>query len=47
LLQDKFGLDKVTVTAASAVVTGDETAFDLLVLSVSFYLHHELNKFPY
>jgi len=33
LLQDKFGLDKVTVTAASAVVTGDETAFDLLVLS--------------
>lgn len=32
-LEDKFGLDKVTVQAAGAAVTGDELAFDLLVLS--------------
>lgn len=33
LLQDKFGLDKVTVQSASATATGDELAFDLLVIS--------------
>ena len=32
-LEDKFGLDKVTVQAASAAVTGDELAYGLLVLS--------------
>ena len=33
LLEDKFGLDKVTVQSAGATVTGDELAYDLLVLS--------------
>ncbi|YCM42070.1 hypothetical protein V2O64_12235 [Verrucomicrobiaceae bacterium 227] len=33
LLEDKFGLDKVTVAQASTILPGDETAYDLLVTS--------------
>lgn len=33
LLEDKFGISQVTVREAATVLPGDETAFDLLVLS--------------
>ncbi len=33
LLEDKFGIDKVTISAASTITTGDELSFGLLVMS--------------